>query len=99
MKKILFSLLLVGIIVNNANAYPGADYSFTGIDSYGAVARYTFEEFSKTSINNGIGFIVKEAKTWAEGASKDVDSDRFMDFSNLTRDEYGYYNIYLNHVS
>ena len=73
----------------------GADYSFTGIDSYGAVARYTFEEFSKTSINNGIGFIVKEAKTWAEGASKDVDSDRFMDFSNLTRDEYGYYNIYL----
>ena len=73
----------------------GADYSFTGLDSYGAVARYTFEEFSKTSINNGIGFIVKEAKTWAEGASKDVDSDRFMDFSNLTRDEYGYYNIYL----
>lgn len=73
----------------------GADYSFTGIDSYGAVARYTFEEFSKTSIQNGIGFIVKEAKTWSEGASKDVDSDRFMDFSNLTRDEYGYYNIYL----
>lgn len=77
------------------NGGDGADYSFTGLNSYGAVARYTFEDFSLTAIDNGIGFIVKEAKTWSEGATKDVDSDRFIDFSTLTRDEYGYYNIYL----
>ena len=73
----------------------GADYSFTGIDDYGAVARYTFEDFSKTAIDNGLGFIVKEAKVWADGPSKDVDADRFMDFTTLEKDEYGYYNIYL----
>lgn len=77
------------------NGGDGADYSFTGLDDYGAVARYTFEDFSLTALDNGIGFIVKEAKTWAEGASKDVEEDRFMDFSTLSRDEYGYYNIYL----
>ena len=77
------------------NGGDGADYSFTGVDNYGAVARYTFEDFSPTALNNGIGFIVKEAKTWSEGAKKDVDEDRFIDFSTLDRDEYGYYNIYL----
>ena len=50
------------------NGGDGADYSFTGLDNYGAVARYTFEDFSLTAIDNGIGFIVKQAKTWSEGA-------------------------------
>ena len=42
MKKILFSLLLVGIIVNNANAYPGADYSFTGAP-FAIMQQHSFE--------------------------------------------------------
>lgn len=73
----------------------GADYQFNEEDDYGAVARYKWTEFSTTAEQNGIGFIVKENKPWSESPSKDGNDDRFVDFSNLTRDEYGYFNIYL----
>ncbi len=75
----------------------GADYQFNEEDDYGAVARYKWTEFSTTAEQNGIGFIVKENKGWNQNPVKDGANDRFIDFSNLTRDEYGYFNIYLKY--
>lgn len=77
------------------NTMPGEDYQFNGTDSYGAYARYQFVDFPKTLINSKLGFIVKQNKPWAENPAKDVDGDRFLDFSEIERDKYGYYNIYL----
>ncbi len=79
------------------NGKDGADYQFNGKDSYGIVARYKWEEFSTTAKQNGIGFIIKENKVWAESPAKDGDSDRFIDFSSLEKDKYGYYNVYLKY--
>ncbi|MDE5715852.1 MAG: type I pullulanase [Anaeroplasmataceae bacterium] len=73
----------------------GKDYQFNAEDSYGVVARYKWEDFSNTAFEHGLWFIVKENKTWAENAVKDGDSDRFIDFSSLEIDKYGYYNVYL----
>ncbi|MGM9969711.1 MAG: type I pullulanase [Anaeroplasma sp.] len=77
------------------NGKNGADYQFNETDSYGLVARYKFSQFSSNIKNNGLGFIIKENKAWAESPAKDTDSDRFIDFNKLERDIYGYYNIYL----
>ncbi|MDE7384890.1 MAG: type I pullulanase [Anaeroplasmataceae bacterium] len=73
----------------------GADYQFNEVNSYGIAARYKWSEFSTTAEQNGLGFIVKENKPWSESPTKDTDADRFIDFSGLERDKYGYYNIYL----
>ncbi|MDE6241154.1 MAG: type I pullulanase [Anaeroplasmataceae bacterium] len=75
----------------------GDDYQFNGTDSYGIVARYKWSEFSTTAFQNGVGLIVKENKPWSENPVKDGDSDRFVDFSGLERDKYGYYNVYLKY--
>ncbi|MDE7263387.1 MAG: type I pullulanase [Anaeroplasmataceae bacterium] len=77
------------------NGKDGGDYQFNGEDSYGIVARYQWTEFSTTAYQNGIGLIVKENKPWSENPVKDGDGDRYIDFSALTKDAYGYYNIYL----
>ncbi len=79
------------------NGKDGDDYQFNATNSYGIVARYKWTEFSTTAKQNGIGFIVKENKLWSESPAKDGDSDRFIDFSNLERDKYGYYNVYLKY--
>lgn len=73
----------------------GADYQFTSTSSFGIVARFKWTSFSSQAEQNGVGFIVKENKVWSESPSKDTDNDRFIDFSGLERDKYGYYNIYL----
>ena len=72
----------------------GADYQFTETDSYGLVARFSWADFP-TAESSGLGFIVKENKPWENSPSKDGDDDRYVDFSVLERDQYGYYNIYL----
>ena len=73
----------------------GADYDFNGEDEYGIYAKYTFESFSSNIITNTLGFIVKTNKTWAEGAVKDYDGDRYMEFNQLEVDSEGYYHIWL----
>ena len=73
----------------------GADYDFNEEDDYGAVARYKWTDGFEGAKEAGLGFIVKTNKTWDEGASKDVDADRYIDFSALKMDKYGYYHIYL----
>ncbi len=74
----------------------GKDYNFNGVDSYGAYMNFSWSDFTSDIKTNGINFIVKEAKTWAEGAQKDVDEDRKVDFSKLEfSKEDGLYHIYL----
>lgn len=70
----------------------GAAYTFNGSDSYGGVASYPLTTFGGSVINDGLGFIVRTAGSWSK---KDVDSDRFVDFSKFKKDEKGAYHIYL----
>lgn len=78
------------------NNKDGKDYNFQGVDSYGAYLSFSWDDFTSDIKSNGINFIVKEAKTWAEGASKDVEEDRKVDFSkfNFSKED-GLYHIYL----
>lgn len=73
----------------------GKDYQFNGEDDFGVYAKYKFEEVNSTAFSAGLGFIVKENKPWADSPSKDYDQDRFLDFSTLDKDKYGYYHAYL----
>ncbi|MDE5867911.1 MAG: type I pullulanase [Anaeroplasmataceae bacterium] len=75
----------------------GADVEFNAEDKYGIVARYKWSEFSTTAYQSGVGFIIKENKPWSESPAKDIDSDRFINFTVLERDKYGYYNVYLKY--
>ena len=70
----------------------GEEYAFNGIDEYGAIAAYPLSTWSNAVLNNGIGFIVKSAGSWA---SKDPDGDRVMDFSKIEKDEKDIYHVYL----
>ena len=73
----------------------GADYQFNGEDDFGVYAKYKFEEVNADAFAKGIGFIVKENKVWADSPSKDYEQDRFLDFSTMDKDKYGYYHAYL----
>lgn len=64
---------------------------FNGSDSYGAYAKYEWNTFSTKLDNQKLGFIVRQLDDWV----KDVESDRFIDFSALKFDHNGYYNVYL----
>lgn len=71
----------------------GAQYAFNGIDSFGAVASYKMSDISATLKADGLGFIVKNSGDgWT---SKDVEGDRFVDFSLFTPDEKNGYDVYL----
>ncbi len=77
----------------------GAEYDFNGMDSYGAVASYPLSTLGVTDVTTEqVGFIVKvrsadfSTPTWN---GKDVDSDRFVDFTAYEKDENGEYHIYL----
>lgn len=77
---------------NNGGA--GLEYTFNGLDEFGAYAYYNFEQLTNIvdPINNGMGFIVKSAGSWDE---KDTASDRFIDFANFQKDGNNIYHIYL----
>ena len=69
----------------------GAEYEFNGYDDYGAVAKYPLSTWSEKITLNGLGFIVKTVGSW----TKDVEIDRFIDFSKLNQGDDGGYHIYL----
>ena len=71
-------------------ATEGKEYEFNGQDSYGAVAKYPLSLFGDIE-GGSLGFIVKVRGTW----SKDVDMDRFINFSKFTKDDQGVYHVYL----
>jgi pullulanase len=73
----------------------GADFDFNGEDDYGVYSKVKFDKFSNNVVSNTVGFIIKTNKKWDEGASKDYDADRFIDFSSLDKDIYGYYHIWI----
>lgn len=68
----------------------GKEYTFNGVDDYGAVAAYPISTFDLGTTK--LGVIVKSAGSWS---SKDPDGDRFIDFSNLKKDSNNIYHIYL----
>ena len=74
--------------VNNA----GAGYSWNGKDDWGVVAAYPLSTWSDSLLTNGLGFIVRKGgDSWAE---KDLSqSELFVDFSALEKDENGIYHI------
>lgn len=74
------------------NGKDGKEYTFNSSDSYGAIASYPLTTWSDALITNGLGFIVKSKGSWD---SKDVEADRFIDFSSLTKDDKNSYHIYL----
>ncbi len=70
----------------------GAAYPFTTTDDFGAVAQVSLTTWSKDILTNGLGFIVRSKGSWD---AKDVEQDRFIDFSTITKDTNNSYNIYL----
>ena len=70
----------------------GALYEFNGEDSYGVYYKASWEEWGSNAVENSkLGFIVRDLSDWI----KDVESDRFMEFTTLEYAEDGYYHIYL----
>ena len=74
-----------------ADMADGSEYSFNGVDLYGAVASYPLSTFSLDGTGR-LGFIVKSVGSWN---SKDTDGDRFIDFSFYEKDENDVYHVYL----
>ena len=75
----------------SANA-EGKEFDFNGVDEYGAVASYALSSFGASVKTDGLGFIVKSKGSWS---AKDPDGDRFVDFSNIEKDEKNIYHVYL----
>lgn len=75
----------------NGTSVKGKQYEFNGLDSFGAIAAYPLSLWSSNLFNNTLGFIVKGETDW----TKDVQSDRFVDFNSLTPDQNQIYHIYL----
>ncbi len=71
----------------------GRRINFNGEDEFGVYANYTFEEMGITE-QSILGFIVAKnpGSTWD---AKDVDADRFIDFSLYEKDKNNIYHIYL----
>ena len=73
------------------NGKDGALHEFNGNDSYGYYIKYEWSKFSENLINDKLGFIVRRLDSW----TKDVESDRFIIFSNYKPSSDKYYHIYL----
>ena len=78
----------------------GSEYKFTGLDDYGAVCHLPLSTWASSSwASLDIGFIVKTRGSSDEdpwnGATKDVEADRYAVLSNLIMDQAGNYPVYL----
>lgn len=69
----------------------GKAFQFNYRDAFGAVAVYALKDLGTDVVSNSLGFIVRKG----EWAKKDIESDRFIDFSGLVLDEDNYYHVYL----
>ena len=70
----------------------GALYEFNGEDAYGVYFRASWEEWGSNAVENSkLGFIVRDLSDWI----KDVESDRFFEFTTMDYENDGYYHIYL----
>ena len=72
----------------------GAEYEFNYQDDYGTIAYYPLSMFGNP---HSLGFIVKKLFKYAGDGNwtKDFDSDRFIDFDMLEKDEHDIYHVYL----
>lgn len=73
------------------NGGDGDEYLFESEeDSYGAVCKISLSTWSGIE-NSKLGIIIKSKGSWSE---KDVDSDRYIVFKDLTIDEDNVYHVY-----
>lgn len=71
----------------------GNTYDFNYADDYGVIAYYPLSQFGGAK---NIGFIVKEMFIISGGEwNKDYNSDRFLDFDVLQKDEHNVYHAYI----
>lgn len=70
--------------------HDGGQYNFNKKDSYGVVAYYPLSTW-EDPLTNQLGFIVR-LNEWSQ---KDVDTDRYIDFSLLKQDDRRTYHVYL----
>ena len=75
-----------------ADGLDGQEYAFNYSDDFGVIAYYALSTFGDSVPEGQLGFIIKSVGTWD---AKDVDSDRFVDFSALEIDDNQIYHIYL----
>jgi len=75
----------------NINGGEGKMYQFNYQDSFGVVASYPLSTFGTNMEQGELGFIVRQKSSW----TKDVDSDRSIDFSTLKQDNQGVFHVYL----
>lgn len=75
----------------NLSGGEGRIYDFNYQDNFGVVASYPLSSFGANMEQGKLGFIVRQKSSW----TKDVDSDRSIDFSSLEKDNNGVYHIYL----
>ena len=70
----------------------GKNFSFNGVDDFGAYYKVSFEKFAQDVFTYNLGFIVKQrGDKWV----KDYPKDRFINFDEYEADDKGYYHIYL----
>ena len=71
----------------------GRKYNFNYMEDNGVIAYYKLSEISASGFST-LGFIVADdpGGTWA---AKDVDADRFIDFSSFEKDQNNVYHVYL----
>ena len=75
----------------------GAQYTFNYMDNEFLIASYKLSDFNidlSSEETARLGFIVAKnpGSTWD---AKDTDSDRFIDFADLSKDENGVYHVYV----
>lgn len=68
----------------------GAQFDFNGKDDWGIVAAYPLSLWDDP-LTNQLGFIVRKG----EWEAKDVEADRYIDFSLYEKDEKDVYHVYL----
>ena len=77
-----------------SGALAGSQHMFNYSDSTGVVASYTLSELAINPELDQLGFIVAKnpGTTWD---GKDTDSDRFIDFTTIDKDDNGVYHVYI----
>ncbi len=73
----------------------GAEYYFTGTDTFGALASFPISTFGEgVSSDSTLGLIIKTKGDW-NSAIKDYEGDRYIDLSSMDTDENNAYHVYL----
>ncbi len=78
-----------------AQGADGQIFVANNVDDYGSIACYPISDIGPNALTTGIGLIPRRVDVDANTWIKDMDVDRFVDFSNYVIDENNYYHIYI----